>query len=241
MTPYVISNIADILDHDACSDAAMKLATKLLQGNQLKESPQPDAQTCGLAASAMSHNIRRQTAGVAMQLFRHTKQLQMPISGRFLNALFRCFGNDIMGALAAWKREVRPFISDTQPLRRRRRRRNIRQAYYGLLHVCGRALRPDLALRIVEVMKKEDVYHAGEEALLSYERGKRRRRGGMMYSVDQQYDMGGGFTFEFCEEALRSECKQGGSTCKKTRGQHENKRPPRTTKDEEPKLHLDLT
>ena len=51
--------------------------------------------------------------------------------------------------------------------------KNLLAAYHALLYVCGRAFRPDVALRLVYAMSKEGL-EPDETALNCYKSGKRR-------------------------------------------------------------------
>jgi hypothetical protein len=88
--------------------------------------------------------------------------------GRFLNAVLRCFGDDIEAALAAWKTDIGPAAASQQ----RNGKINLQQAYNGLMHVCGRALRPDIGVRVAYAMNKAGV-EPTEVSLNCYKSGKR--------------------------------------------------------------------
>lgn len=130
--------------------------------------PRPNSQTYALAAKALQYGPC--DASVAMGLFQNATRSGVTMDGRFLNGVFRLFGDDIDGALLAWRNTIRRVcITDNRALET-----TLVAAYHGILFVCGRALRPDVALRIVYVMYKENVI-PDETALNCYLAGKRRR------------------------------------------------------------------
>lgn len=139
--------------------------------------PPPDSQTFCVAASALQFGPTG--ASLATELFRNATTIGIPADGRFINAVLRCFGSDIDAALAAWKDEIRPecvafeIRARTRPLSNSRPAgKNLLAAYNGLLYVCGRALRPDIAVRLVYAMQKERL-EPNENSLNSYRSGKR--------------------------------------------------------------------
>ena len=117
-----------------------------------------------------------------MGLFRNATSIDgVSADGRFVNALFRCFGDDIDAALAAWKQEIRKACVDHEnrprrepPSNQRTRAKNLIAAYNGLLYVCGRALRPDIAVRVAYAMNREGL-EPNDVSLNNYNAGKRRR------------------------------------------------------------------
>lgn len=130
--------------------------------------PRPNSQTYALAAKALQFG--QSNATVAMTLFRNATSSGVTMDGRFINGVFRLFGEDIDGALSAWKNQIRrACITDDRALES-----TLIASYHGLLYVSGRAMRPDLALRIVYAMCKEKVV-PDETALNCYLAGKRRR------------------------------------------------------------------
>ena len=90
--------------------------------------------------------------------------------GRFLNAVVRCFGDDIEYAIKAWKTQFGPHLAYER--RSNKRVSNVIAAYNGLMSVAGRAIRPDLGLRIAYAMIKAGV-EPTEVTLNSYNSGKR--------------------------------------------------------------------
>jgi pentatricopeptide repeat protein len=118
---------------------------------------------------------------LAINLFRNATNEMIPADGRFVNAVFRCFGSDLDAALTAWKKELRPAClaheartRDAPPSIQRSRVKNLIAAYHGLLYVCGRALRPDMALRVSYAMVKEGI-EPNDVSLNCYHAGKRTR------------------------------------------------------------------
>ena len=130
--------------------------------------PRPNSQTYALAAKALQFG--QCNATLAMALFKNAYSSGVTMDGRFVNGVFRLFGEDIDGALSAWKSQIRrACITDVRALES-----TLVASYHGLLYVSGRAMRPDLALRIVYAMYKEKVV-PDETALNCYLSGKRRR------------------------------------------------------------------
>jgi hypothetical protein len=117
--------------------------------------------------------------------------------GRFLNAVLRCFGDNIDGALDAWKREIGPAASAYERVSKKRGA-NVLAAFNGLMYVCGRAIRPDIATRIAYAMKKSG-YEPTEVCMNSYLAGKRLTLDG----VDKGKNVG--LTNQY-ESALLLEC-----------------------------------
>jgi len=97
--------------------------------------------------------------------------------GRFLNAIFRCFGSDITSAINAWKSEIghvaRAYYRKKDSVDSTGNS-NLMVAYHGLFTVCGRGGHPDIAVRLAYAMRKEGL-EPSETALNCYLSGKRRR------------------------------------------------------------------
>jgi pentatricopeptide repeat protein len=141
--------------------------------------PRPNSQSYCIAASALQHGPT--DAQLAINLFRNATNERIPADGRFVNAIFRCFGSDLDAALAAWKKELRPAClaheartRSAPPSIQRTQVKNLIAAYHGLLYVCGRALRPDIALRVAYAMVKEGI-EPNDVSLNCYHAGKRTR------------------------------------------------------------------
>ena len=167
----------------------------LLQGMCQQEkidgisAPNADSQTLCVAAAALQYGPSA-GAEIANSLFHIATKLNIPADGRFVNAAMRCFGNDIDAALIAWRDNIRPkcialekrVLSSSASASSGKK--NLVAAYNGLLHVCGRALRPDIALRVVYAMNKDGI-EPNEASLNSYRSGSRRN--------DRDGDVGMGF------------------------------------------------
>ncbi|GAX13919.1 hypothetical protein FisN_5Lh180 [Fistulifera solaris] len=166
-----------LLEGSKCEEAAVSLLEAMTRQNYYL--PKPDSQTFCLVASTLQYG--KTDASVAVELFRQATRVGITADGRFINAIFRCFGDNIDAAISAWKGEIRSFClshgthggknSDSQ---RRARDKNLFAAYNGLLYVCGRARRSDIALRVVYAMKKEGL-DPSELSLNCYNSGKRKR------------------------------------------------------------------
>jgi pentatricopeptide repeat protein len=155
-------------------------------------------------------------------MFRNATMMGVPADGRFVNAVFRCFGDDIDAALSAWKNEIRKFcISYEQRPRRnllpkrRAKGKNLVAAYNGLLNVCGRALRGDIALRIIYAMNKEGL-EPNELSLNCYRSGKRVRESAanrLTFGLAQKLNIADPY-----ESLLYVECIKFDSNDKRTAG-----------------------
>jgi pentatricopeptide repeat protein len=137
-----------------------------------------------MAAMAYQHGMSDSDHGkdYAIELFRHATQEGISADGRMINALFRCFRDDLGAALEFWKMDVRPAcLSHIKRVVKRNgnsdqlRQQNLLAAYSGLLYVCGCARRPDIALRIVYAMNKEGI-EPMEISYNNYKTGKRARQ-----------------------------------------------------------------
>jgi pentatricopeptide repeat protein len=137
--------------------------------------PSADSQTFCVAASALQYGPAAGSI-LANALFQTATKLCIPADGRFVNAAVRCFGNDIDAALAAWRDSIRPkciaFDKRALSASLSSGTKNLVAAYNGLLYVCGRALRPDIALRVVYAMNKDGI-EPNETSLNSYRSGTR--------------------------------------------------------------------
>lgn len=179
---YIQSNqILYLVEGKTCSDAAlcildaMRNQSSFLSDNRPWAVPRPNSQTYCQVASAQSR-ASSPSKSIAKMLFEHAKADKCHLDGRFLNALLRCYGSDIESALDAWKRGIASAAAGVSVIgddySAVKRRANLAAAYNGLMHVCGRALRPDVALRICYAMNKAGV-EPNEVSLNSYQSGKR--------------------------------------------------------------------
>jgi len=175
--PVQCRSITTILDGRTSSQAAL-MVLNIMNRNNVDmpfRTPRPNTQTYCLVASAMQHG--ETDSIVAQELFWNATNANIPADGRFVNAIFRCFGPDIEGALKAWKGGVRQACLAAEQKAssnsKRSTAKNLLAAYQGLLYVCGRALRPDIALRLVYAMNKEGV-QVNEMALQCFLAGKRK-------------------------------------------------------------------
>ena len=135
--------------------------------------PSADSQTFCVAASALQYGPAAGSP-LAIALFHSASKLCIPVDGRFVNAAMRCFGNDIDAALIAWRDNIRPkcIAFENRGSLSSSGTKNLVAAYNGLLCVCGRALRPDVALRVVYAMNKDGI-EPNEASLNSYRSGTR--------------------------------------------------------------------
>jgi len=175
--------VCKLVNGQTCYDAIRRILFMMeRKGDQdvgISHAPGPNSQTFCITASALQTGPSN--SELAMELFRNATRSSFSADGRFINALFRCFGDDIDGALSAWKSEIRRSCvahehrrRTAPPSNRRKKGKNLIASYHGLLYVCGRALRPDIACRLVYAMKKEEL-DPNEMALNCYRSGKRKR------------------------------------------------------------------
>ncbi|KAL7549580.1 hypothetical protein ACHAWF_012846 [Thalassiosira exigua] len=170
--------IASLVDGKTCWEAALSILDVLRDRVELPtglKAPRPNSQTYCLVASALSESgTSKPKPDRALRLFRTAMDEGVVADGRFLNAVLRCFGDDVEGALAAWKSDVGPAAAGYEQTggKGALRGANLMAAYNGLMHVCGRAVRPDVATRIAYAMNKAGV-EPTEVTLNSYLAGKR--------------------------------------------------------------------
>ena len=176
-----------------CAEAARFILDEMVAS---EEFPSPDSQSYCLVATAMFHVGK--SPDDAIQLFRDALKSGIAPDGRFVNACIRCYGDQVDKALLAWKNEMRSAVlahenrkrsssSDSFP---KKRKKNLVAAYNGLLYVCGKAGRPDIALRLAYAMNKEGV-EPNETSYNSYIKGKEDRSQGetaMMRILANQHE-----------------------------------------------------
>lgn len=169
--------VGNLVQSMSCPEAVRSILC-IMDGKS--RAPAANSQTYCIAASALQYG--HTDAALATDLFRNATNAKIPADGRFINAVFHCFGDDIQGALVAWKNEIRRACLSHEHRTRsapvsiyRSSGKNLIASYHGLLYVCGRALRPDIALRLVYAMNKEGI-EANEVALNCYRSGKRARK-----------------------------------------------------------------
>ncbi len=179
---------ADIVDGLTPFEASKKILDLM---NDAKQDPEisnkvyrPNSQSYCLVASALSHSLSANTSQnrqVAMDLYQSFEQNDLPIDGRVLNAIIRCFSDEILEALDIWKTVFRKAALDTDEdiasavnVKFTKRFKNLMAAYNGLLYVSGQAYRPDIALRLVYAMAKDGV-EPTEASLNCYNAGARKR------------------------------------------------------------------
>lgn len=155
-------------DAALCILEAMRSRRSFVSGSETWSAPKPNSQTyCQVAKTqSASENAR---PDMAMTLFKWAREDNAHTDGRFLNALIRCYADDIDSALKAWKVCL---ASAAVGVPSNVKKANLGASYNGLMYVCGRAVRPDVALRLAYAMKKAGV-EPNEIALNSYLSGKR--------------------------------------------------------------------
>jgi len=168
-------SISELVQGKTCTDAVREVLHLMNDPDLRPWGPPPDAQTYCVAAAALQY-APETGPDLAMELFRNATSKGVSADGRFVNAIFRCFGDDINQALIAWKSDIRRACimhetsSPSSP--NRSTNKNLIAAYNGLLHVCGRAQRPDVGVRLVYAMNREGI-EPNEVSLNNYRAGKR--------------------------------------------------------------------
>ena len=178
MTKASQRTIYALMDGETVTNAAttiMYLMSRSIVVEKLGDNdvPRPNAQTYCIVASVLQYN-RNVDSTIALEMFQNATTLGITADGRFVNALFRCYGDDIDIALYDWKNVIRPQCLSDWPSDQMKRE-HLLACYDGLLYICGRAYRPDIALRLVYAMKKEKI-ETTEQSLNSYKAGKRLRK-----------------------------------------------------------------
>ena len=174
------NHISCLVDGLRCTQAVHVLLNLMRESRGPIQAPRPNSQTYCIAAAALQYGSTN--AQLAIDLFRNATLDGVPADGRFINAIFRCFGDNIDEALTAWKGEIRRACLAHEKRARhdppsiyRAQMKNLIAAYHGLLYVCGRALRPDIALRIAYAMNREGI-EPNDVSLNCYRSGKRMRK-----------------------------------------------------------------
>ncbi len=121
----------------------------------------------------------QESTPLALQLFYNATRDGIHADGRLVNAIFRCYGDNVAGALAGWKSDIRKATYDFEQKTNGKganTKKNMLAAYNGLLYVCGRAERPDIAVRIVYAMKNKEGLDPSENPYYNYRSGKILRK-----------------------------------------------------------------
>lgn len=143
----------------------------------------------------------------ARQLYANATRLGVDPDGRFLNGVLRCFGSNLSDALDLWKTDMRPTIVSFYQNNTKIRSQNLNVAYFGLFYVCGRALRPDVALRIGYAMTKDGL-EPDERCLNTYRIG-RRDHGRVSTIKEKLLDIHESLLEVECSKAQSSDDRQG--------------------------------
>jgi pentatricopeptide repeat protein len=211
----------EFLNVDTLSQAAL-LVLHRMEENMVCGRPAPlaDSQSYCLAAASLQ-NCPEAGASTAISLFRNATNNGIPADGRFVNAVLRCFGEDIDLAIDAWKSEIRPLVLKHENRSRlyvppnRPAGKNLVAAYNGLLYVSGRAMRPDIALRLIYAMKREGL-EPNENSFNAFKSGKRRAKPSQDVSIRSRLLK----LIDPYESLLYVECMKYDSTDKRRRGEH---------------------
>ena len=132
------------------------------------------------------------TTPLSLQIFNNATRDGVQINGKLVNAIFRCYGDDIAGALNGWKTQLRRATWDFEKNNKQGysdKNVNLLSAYNGLFYVCGRAERPDIAVRISYAMKKEGL-NPQTNPYNNYQSGKSTRK--MLLKRDKEESRWGG-------------------------------------------------
>jgi hypothetical protein len=129
----------------------------------------PNSQTFCIVASAYADGDLKNRSNIAIELLKDAKTRGIPGDGRFLNAIIRCFGDDIDEAIEMWRSQIRSFALKHDNYKSGG---NVRACYHALCWVAGKARRPDLCLRVIYAMQKE-LIEVTETAANCYMSGKR--------------------------------------------------------------------
>lgn len=171
------TTVLTTIDGMDCAQAGLAVLKEMQSERNF---PRPDSQSYCLVASTMSHG--EPCPDDAIDLFRNALRSDIPPDGRFVNACLRCFGNEVDKAIMTWKNEMRVAVVSHENRKRptssafpKKRKKNVAAAYHGLLYVCGKAGRPDIALRLVYAMNKEEV-EPSETSYNAYLKGKEERK-----------------------------------------------------------------
>ncbi len=151
----------------------------------------PNTQSYCLVASTLSHRGKND-GEKAIELYKDAASNAIPADGRFINAVIRSFGNNIDSAINAWKTDLRLAVMNhenrEQPrYSKNKKGKNLLAAYHGLINVAGKALRPDIALRIIYAMKKEGL-EPTEATLNNYKSGSRENKREKPIRLNNQYE-----------------------------------------------------
>jgi len=143
--------------------------------------PLPDAQSYCLLASTLSHgegNMKR-----VMDVYNDAVERGIIVDGRTINAIIRCYEDNIDDAIAIWKCDLRQRAmafdklkySSSRSQNKQKANTNLIIAYHGLFHVCGKSGRSDIALKLVYAMNKDGI-EPTETALNCYNAGSRSQK-----------------------------------------------------------------
>jgi pentatricopeptide repeat protein len=151
----------------------------------------PNSQSYCLVAALISQGDSAD-GETAIDLFHDAMESNIPADGRFINAIIRCFGDDIDGAINAWRNRFRASVVAFENRERPKygqpkKGKNLIASYHGLVHVAGKAGRPDIALRIAYAMKKEG-YEPHECTLNSYKTGSIGNKFEKTIRLNEQYE-----------------------------------------------------
>ena len=168
-------SVVDGLDAVEASERILKVMRVVSIGDSIQSSvKRPNAQSYCSVLSAISQK-RVDRGDAAMEIYHDAIKHGVYVDGRFINAVIRCFGDNIEDALVAWKSELRLTRMDHKSKELSQRGQNLIMAYNGLVYVSGRAGRPDIALRLTYAMVKDGL-EPKEMTLNCYNSGARIRK-----------------------------------------------------------------
>lgn len=159
---YTINSILAALSRKGQVDLVLEVLEELREMHV-----KPDTYTYIEALSSCSRCVPTRPY-VAEMLLRNAIHDNVRIMPAMMNATISAFGDDVSDALKFWQK-----MRASENPKSRNAVKHV-QAYEALFRVCGRAGRPDVALKIVYVMKKsKDVVASstGTNLFRSFERG----------------------------------------------------------------------
>ena len=174
------TSILPILNGTDTTSAA-QLILDYMRSNKMS-CPKPNSKTYCMVAAAYARLEDESKTAKAIKLFYDAIEDNISVDGRFLNAVLRCFDGDIDEALTLWRNEIIPALRSRHKkgnISAVSRSNDITAAYSGLMTVCGRAGRPDIAVRLTYAMTKDGI-DPNETFLQCYESGKKLREGSFL-------------------------------------------------------------
>ena len=168
-------SLVDGLDPVEASEKILQVMRKVSSSDSIKSFvKRPNAQSYCSVLSALSQKYvdRSETA---MDIYHDAIKHDVYVDGRFINAVIRCYGDNIEDAIKSWKSVLRHVRWDNENKNLSQKGQHLVMAYNGLVYVSGRAGRPDIALRLTFAMMKDGI-EPKEMTLNCYNSGARIRK-----------------------------------------------------------------